>query len=290
MHLIRPIAAAAMFTLAIGCSSGSTPFNGTTPSTVHVLYAGSLVNLMEKQVGPAFAGATGDDFEGEGAASQALANEIKGHVKSGDVFISASPAVDATLTGPTNGDWVRWYATFATAPLVLGYSPKSEFATELESRPWYDVLRLPNIRIGMTDPTLDPKGKLTVAALADAERAYHLPAGYANAIEAKASVFPEEDLVGRLEAGQLDVGFFYSNEVAPADIPSVSLGKVQKAATFTVTVLEHSANPTGGAAFVKYLLTDALPTLAAGGMHLTTPALTGPASDVPGVLRPLIRG
>ena len=32
-----------------------------------------------------------------------------------------------TLEGTANGDWVSWYAAFATSPLVLGYYPKSNF-------------------------------------------------------------------------------------------------------------------------------------------------------------------
>ena len=46
------------------------------------------------------------------------------------MFVSASPAVNATLEGAANGNWVSWYATFATTPLVLGYNPTSKFAAD----------------------------------------------------------------------------------------------------------------------------------------------------------------
>src|SRR5262250_3370524 len=74
--------------------------------TVNVLYAGSLVNLMEHGIGPAFEKATGDKFQGFGAGSNALANQIKGQLRRGDVFISANPRVNDALTGTANGDWV----------------------------------------------------------------------------------------------------------------------------------------------------------------------------------------
>ncbi len=43
---------------------------------VNVLYAGSLVNLMEHGVGPPFDKATGDTFRGFGGGSNGLANQI----------------------------------------------------------------------------------------------------------------------------------------------------------------------------------------------------------------------
>jgi molybdate/tungstate transport system substrate-binding protein len=46
--------------------------------TVNVLYAGSLVSLMERGVGPAFTKASGDQFRGYAGGSNKVANEIKG--------------------------------------------------------------------------------------------------------------------------------------------------------------------------------------------------------------------
>jgi molybdate transport repressor ModE-like protein len=132
---------------------------------VNVLYAGSLVNLMEHGIGPAFDKATGDQFRGFGGGSTGLANQIKGKLRRGDVFISASPKADDILMGSANGDWVDYYITFAKSPLVIGYNPNSKFAADLKTKPWYEVLREPGIRIGRTDPKLDPKGALTVQLL-----------------------------------------------------------------------------------------------------------------------------
>jgi molybdate/tungstate transport system substrate-binding protein len=256
---------------------------------VQVLYAGSLANLMERQVGPGFEHTTGDRYEGYGADSQAVANAIKSGVKIGDVFISASPAVDQTLTGKANGDWVRWSAEFAKADLMLGYLPGSKYAGRLRSEPWYDVLRFPGIKVGMTDPRLDPKGKLTVAALHAASGAYRLPARFASTVIKRASVFPEPTLLGRLEAGQLDVGFFYADEAKPARISTVALGRVHESATLTVTVLRRAVSPAAGVAFVHYLLTSARPILAAAGLRLIRPVVDGDPTAVPAALRSLLQ-
>ena len=74
--------------------------------TVNVLYAGSLVNLMEHAVGPAFDKATGDTFQGFAGGSNKVAHEIKGKLRQGDVFVSANPKVNAMLMGAGNGGWV----------------------------------------------------------------------------------------------------------------------------------------------------------------------------------------
>src|SRR5438067_6406421 len=124
---------------------------------VNVLYAGSLVNLMERSIGPAFAKASGEQFRGYAGGSNKVANEIKGGLRRGDIFISASPKVDEKLIGAANGDWVRWYVLFAESPLVIGYNTPSRFAAELRSKPWHEVLSEPSLKIGRTDPQLDPK-------------------------------------------------------------------------------------------------------------------------------------
>ena len=134
----------------------------TASADVDVLYAGSLVSLMERGIGPAFEAAAGETFRGYGGGSNGLANQIKGKLRRGDVFVSANPAVNDALTGSANGDWESWYVNFAQSPLVIGYNPSSRFAEALRTKPWQEVLREPGIRIGRTDPKLDPKGALTV--------------------------------------------------------------------------------------------------------------------------------
>jgi molybdate/tungstate transport system substrate-binding protein len=285
---LAPMALAAAVLVALtGCggSSGSSSASATSRSSaatssssipkgsgpVNVLYAGSLVNLMEKQVGPAFDKATGYTFTGFGAGSSALATQIKGKVRPGDVFISASPAVNDSLTGDANGNWVSWYATFATSALVVGYNPRSKFAADLTSKPWYEVLSEPGILVGTTDPVADPKGKLANTALTTAATAQNQPA-LAKLASDPSIIFPEETLVSRLQAGQLDVGFFYTAEAKAANIPTVPLSDQDLKATYTVTVLNQAPDEQGGEAFVQYLLgKEGLATLTSDGFSLTTP-------------------
>lgn len=260
---------------------------------VNVLYAGSLVNLMEHGIGPAFDKATGNQFQGFAAGSVGLANQIKGKLRKGDVFISANPKVNLSLEGAANGDWVSWYISFANSPLVIGYNPASKFAADLKSKPWYQVLQEPGIRIGRTDPKLDPKGALTLTLMKQAETAYKSPGLSEKVLGAPdnaAQVLPEETLVGRLQSGQLDVGFFYSTETSDAKIPAITLPPdVTLKAIYTVTILHDAANPPGADQFVAFLLgSDGRNLLKEHGLTLQKFDLSGDAAAVPPDIKSLV--
>lgn len=261
--------------------------------TVNVLYAGSLVNLMEHGIGPAFDKATGDQFQGFAGGSNKVANEIKGKLRQGDVFVSANPKVNDELMGAANGDWVNWYIAFAQSPLVIGYNPSSKVARDFKSMPWYKVLEQPGIRIGRTDPKLDPKGRLTVRLMKQAASYYKIPdleQRTLGAPENPAQVLPEETLVGRLQSGQLDVGFFYSTETSDAHIPAVHLpAAITPKAVYTVTVLHNAPNAAGAAQFVKFLLgQQGQALMREHGLALRKPALRGDAAAVPQAIRAML--
>ncbi len=261
---------------------------------VNVLYAGSLVNLMERHLGPAFDRASGDHFRGYAGGSKLLANEIRGHLRQADVFVSAAPSVNRLLMGRRRGDWVRWYVTFAQSPLVIGYNPLSRFAAAFRTRPWYRVLEMPGIRLGRTDPKLDPKGALTVRLLHQAQAYYHLP-GLAHRVlgapENPAQVLPEEALVGRLQSGQLDAGIFYSTETSEARIPAIRLPPaITPEALYTVTIVRNAPDPRAAEAFVSFLLgPQGRRLMKESGLTLQRPVIEGNTHLLPAAIRRLLK-
>lgn len=277
--MIRPV------TLLIAAAALMMPTLASA-AAVDVLYAGSLVNLMEHGIGPAYEKATGDTFRGFGGGSNGLANQIKGKLRRADVFISANPKVNDSLMGDANGGWVSWYVTFARSPLVLGYNPSSKFAADLKTKPWYEVLREPGIRIGRTDAKLDPKGALTLQLLDKAEQVYHQP-GLAQAVlgapDNPEQVRPEENLVGRLQSGQIDAGFFYSTETSDLKIPAIALPpEVALSAIYTATVVREAADPVAAARFVDFLLSaPGQAVMNEHGLDVVTPVVTGDPATVP---------
>jgi molybdate/tungstate transport system substrate-binding protein len=312
--------------VACGSSTSSSSANPTAApkSKISVLYAGSLVNLMEKKVGPAYTHATSYPYEGEGKGSTALANEIKGKLRTPDIFISADANVDKNLMGSANGNYVSWYAPFARTSIVIGYNPSSKFAADLQaasngSKPWYQVLEEPGLRLGRTDPALDPKGVRTIIVMKLAQQYYHqsdLSQKILGATENVIQIFPEEELVSRLGSGQLDAAFFYLNEVKEQNLPYITLpdqvnlsvpsmnstyaqatytdpktGKTTKGAAtvYTITIPSTSKNMPGAIAFVSFLLSSQGGSILTGdGMTLVTPAVSGNASTVPGQLQSIL--
>lgn len=269
------------------------PAIAQAPGTVNVLYAGSLVNLMERALGPAFDQTKSGTFQGYAGGSNKVANEIKGRLRRGDVFISANPRVNDDLAGPANGNWVSWYVMFAQSPLVIGYAPNSRFAAALKSQPWYEVLQQPGIRIGRTDPKLDPKGKLTLQLLDKAAQVYKIPGLTEKVLgpgENPAQVFPEETLIGRLQSGQLDVGFFYSTETTDLKIHAISIpAETALSAHYTVTALNNAANPAGAERFIAFLLgSKARALMTAHGLDITPPKIGGDAAQAPAYIRAVV--
>jgi molybdate/tungstate transport system substrate-binding protein len=282
------IAGAALGLVAALPATGTAIASTSNGGPVDVLYAGSLVDTMNL-LGPAFEKGTGDTFDGFSAGSTALATEIQGKTQKADVFVSAGTKAPASLEGSKSGDWVSWYAQFGTTPLYIGYNPNSRFAQDFKTEPWYKVITQPGFRLGRTDPAIDPKGVLAVTALDEAATTYKMPALKTLATETS-NVFPEETMVGRLQAGQLDAGFFYEVEAKAADIPTVTLGAIKLTNPYVVTVVNRAPHEAAAVAFVGYLLSaKAAAILRREGLTVDSPAiLVGHRSAVPSPLRSLV--
>ena len=249
---------------------------------VTVLTAGSLETIMKTAVEPAFHRATGYTVTDISGGSTGLAQDIKGGVHQADVFWSASATSDKALMGAKNGSWVKWYITFASTSLVLGYEPSDKYAAAIKSQAWWKVITTPGFLVGRTNPVTDPKGRLTVSALRAAAKKDHAPAVGAIATK-QTAVFTETSLVGRLQAGQLDAGFFYAVEASAAHFPTVALSGVSERAYYTLTVVAKAPHPAAADAFVSYILSKGARKLLSrhGLTELGRPRLTGSTSAVP---------
>jgi molybdate/tungstate transport system substrate-binding protein len=247
-----------------GCSSSSssTTSSTSTPSSsatakptgdVYVFSAGSLDTLMTKSVGPAFHAATGYTLVDTSHGSGTLAADIKNKVAVADVFVSASPSDDATLEGSANGNWVSWYAAFATSPEVLGYYPKSKFAHDLQTMPWYKVITMPGFRLGRTNPSQDPGGVLAAKALEETATAQHLPALNTLATETS-DEYAENPEEADIQTGQLDAAFMYEADANSQGSPFVKLTGTNLAGDYTITLVNKAPHPAAAAAFIKFLL------------------------------------
>lgn len=297
---------------------------GAASGTVNAFYAGSLVNLNENLIGPAFASLTGYTYQGKGAGSGAIANQIKGKIATPDVVEFADPAVNATLMGSANGNYVSWYFTYASSSMVIGFDPTSKVAKEFvavqkHKEPFYKALQQKGLSIGRTDPNIDPKGYRALWMAKLIQKHYRLKNFEKKLFgdnENPAQVFPEEVLVARMLTGQVNAGVFYLSEVKDLGIPYITLppqvnlssSKYAKLyATqhytnpttkvtvtgapiqYTITIPRTVRNTTGAEAFVKFVLSKRVRAIsAAHGLLPVKIKVGGDRNTVPASLTGLI--
>ncbi|HYL28060.1 MAG TPA: extracellular solute-binding protein [Candidatus Nitrosotalea sp.] len=223
---------------------------------ITVLYAGSLVTPMEGPIKTALR-ERGIDFQGEPGGSKELANLILGGVRNPDVFISVNPKLVNSL-----GDRVASATTFAGTSLGIAWSPNSKYADLFNGvaagkSTLQAVLETPGIKIGRTDPQLDPKGAYTIEGATmwlghDAERKL------LGEVENPSQIFPEQDLLARIDTGQADVGFFYRTEAIARGyhfIPLPGAAALTDRITYTLAIMKAAAHPESARSFAEFILT-----------------------------------
>jgi len=195
---------------------------------LRVAYAGSMGVVMDQSLGPAFAKAHDARFEGVGQGSFALARLLAGKQMQADVFVAITPPPmkvvrDAGLAARA--------VPVASTRMVVIYGPKSRYAKDFEaaakgSKTWYDVLRQPGLRIGRTDPAVDPQGANALLTLQLAETYYHQPKlleQVAGELQNPQQIFAEPSLMSRLEAGQIDAAVGYASAAFSHHLPTIDL-------------------------------------------------------------------
>jgi len=161
----------------------------------------------------------------------------------------------------SHGTIIDRYVVFGSARMVIGYAAASRFASLFERaahgrQSSLSVLATPGLRLGRTDPALDPKGARTIRSITLLTQAAH-NAALGNRILRDAKIFPEEDLAARVETGELDAGFFYSTELPRSGMREVELpapANLNGQIRYALAILRHAAHPEAARTFVNFLL------------------------------------
>ncbi|MDE3211512.1 MAG: substrate-binding domain-containing protein [Pseudomonadota bacterium] len=197
-----------------------------TPLTV--AYAGSMGAVMDKGLGPAFDRLHGTTFQGIGQGAYGLARQLAAKQLRADVFVSITAGPVGILQ---QAGLLGRALPIASTQMVIAYSPRSRFAARLaaasrDGMPWYEVLQLPGLRFGRTDPATDPQGRNIVFTMLLAQRYYDRP-GLARKIlgpvRNPAQIFTEPSLLSRLEAGQIDASSGYLSAAVSHRLPYIRL-------------------------------------------------------------------
>jgi molybdate/tungstate transport system substrate-binding protein len=279
------------------------------------MYAGSLVKIFEQDLGPVFQNKTGYTYTGEGRGSLQIANMILDGQRRPDVFVSAgtlpiNKLINSTGSVASKSPLAHGLSKFASAEMVIAYSPISKFHTDLEKAkkglvPWYQVLSEPGFKFGRTDPDLDPKGYYTIVMSKLANSYYKDPNIKQKILDDDKNskqLFPEETLITTLETGHLDAIAAYKHEAIARGLqyitlpPQINLGNPSysdfyKTATYTlssgqtiqgepvyfsVTIPDTYKNLAGAQAFVKFLLSsDGSTILQRDGLDRIKPVVQG---------------
>lgn len=232
---------------------GCAPVDDRAEGGPIVVYtAGSLARPIRAAL-DSFSATTGIRYQLESAGSLETARKLTELGKIPDLIALADEDVFPKLLVP---DFVSWYARFAENRIVLAHTDRSRFATEVDSKNWYEVLQRENVETGRANPDLDPAGYRTLMVFQLAEKYYERP-GLASALEAAAPPrnirAKEIELIALLESGDLDYAWFYESMARASSMPFVQLppaldlgdtGEADGYANVTVRVVGATAQDT----------------------------------------------
>jgi molybdate/tungstate transport system substrate-binding protein len=328
---------AALAVVAAGCSSGSSSSSSGSSAgasakasasakptgTVNVAYASSLQYLNEKVVSPAFTAAQGYEFSGRGAASGDLETDIAGGEISPNVFES----VGGDNITPLFPKYTKWYVQYAGTSIVVAYNPKSKYAADFKAYAdgsknicglFSSTLQTSGLKLGRTDPNVDPQGRDFIYMLELAQTYCKLPSdtvakilGTSDFGSAKSSqIYAESALDSTLQSGQLDASSAFITQAIELHLDYIKLpdaislasaadaaayakatvklenGMTKKGSPQVIDITSIGTPTAAGTAFIKYTLSPAgLAQYKQGGFTVLTPTAFGTTSAVPAAIQ-----
>jgi molybdate/tungstate transport system substrate-binding protein len=158
----------------------------------------------------------------EPAGSLVCARKITELKKPCDIIASADYFVINELLIP---DYADWSIRFATNEIVIAYSEKAKYSTEINPTNWMEILLRDDVIYGRSDPDADPCGYRSVLTMMLAESYYKLP-GLTGKMTAKNRDYirPKEvDLVALIESNAIDYMFQYKSVAIQHNLKYIEL-------------------------------------------------------------------
>ena len=190
---------------------------------VVVFHAGSLDVPMQKME-EAFEKRHPDiEVRRRAGGSTKMARLISEEGRQADIMASADYKVIDNHLIPEHA---AWNIRFASNRLVLAYTERSRYASEITSENWYEILQREEVEWGHSDPDLDPCGYRALMVMQLAE-VFHGPDGLYRdllAVRTKENVRPSSaELVDMLKSGRLDYAWEYLSVAVQHDLQYVDL-------------------------------------------------------------------
>ncbi len=249
--------------------------SSSSQGKVFVMYAASLLKIFENTLGPSFHNETGYTYEGEGRGSVQVANMILDGLRTPDVFVSAGTIPIMKLINSTNDKppLAQWLVKFASAEMVIAYSPTSHYYTDLEKA-----------RIGETP--WHPKQLFPEETLKTTLESGQLDAVAAYKHEAISRGLPYISLPAEINLAHPTFSDFYKRA-------SYTLGNGQavfgEPVYFSITIPESVKNLNGAVSFLKFLLSsNGERILKTQGLNYLKPLIEGDIEKVPASIRNIL--
>jgi molybdate/tungstate transport system substrate-binding protein len=274
--------------------------------------ASSLSYLNDHVVGPAFTAADGYGYTSQANSSGALESDIA----AGEIHPGVFESVGGDNITPLEPKFTSWYVQYAGTSMVIAYNPNSKYASQFKayadgSKPLaglFTLLETPGLKLGRTDPNIDPQGRDFIYMLELAQAYYHLPSDTVAKIlgtsdfgtASSSEIYAESSLDSTLQSGQLDASSAFITQAVELHLDyiplpvQINLGSAALASTYhnasvTITgnVTKHGSpqviditiigTPSpADLAFVQYTLSSAgLGEYKAGGFTMITPTVFG---------------
>src|SRR5580698_3794419 len=224
---------------AAGCGSSSPSTASSAGSkvsgTVNVAYASSLQYLNEKVAGPAFTKATGYKFSGFANSSGTLETDIA----SGEIAPNVFESVGGDNITPLEPKFTKWYVQYAGTSMVVAYNPNGKYASQFKAiadgkkplKDLFTLLQTPGLKLGRTDPNIDPQGRDFIYMLELAQMHYKLPKDTVSKIlgtsdygtSNSSQIYAESSLDSTLQSGQLDASSAFVTQAIELHLPYIKL-------------------------------------------------------------------
>jgi len=301
--------------LIVGCSSQPTPPT-TLAGELKIFHAGSLTVPFE-QISEEFNKIHPEvEILAEAAGSATAIRKVTELKKECGVIASADYALIPELMFQ---DCADWYIIFATNQMCLTYTDSSQFADEITSDNWYEILQREGVTYGRSDPNQDPCGYRTLMVWQLTEAHYGTSGLYDKLYAAEGDLMRSKsvELIALLESGDLDYAFEYTSVATQHDLKYVKLSseinladanfkdfyaqaQVEIAGTepgakitakgapvvYGITIPKNAPGPELAVAWIDFLLSsDGMTIMEANGQPPVIPAIVNDKSKLPDGLK-----
>lgn len=175
------------------------------------------------------------DVQREASGSRAAARKISEIGRPADVMASADYKVIDNLLIPNDA---KFNAQFATNEMAIAYTANSKFANEINEKNWAEIFLRPGVKVGHSNPNMDPCGYRSMLVTKLAEKYYKIPNlfdklfGYGESYKigeenkSKIIVRPKEtDLLALIEAHAYDYLYIYKSVAEQHGLKYITLPK-----------------------------------------------------------------